>query len=179
VIAQSGSRSPTNPGTHCDGQSNPECQRKAVEYLECSAEARPKTLAEVYAKTSDESRETRHSEKLHDFRHKEDLFRRPRMKMIYHCARDRPFVSSDSCNGVSELEQLYQKRKLDDVKQRNLQAFFLAGDSGRWSKPRKARGPELRRAAVRNMGLINFPDSSKALQTIYTKEPIAACEKKV
>jgi HEAT repeat protein len=74
-------------------------------------------------------------------------------------------------HGVAELQQLYQKEGSTDVKREILQAFFLAGDSKRLEAAASSeKDPELRRAAVRNMGLINSLDSAKALQIIYAKE---------
>src|SRR5438034_5931032 len=74
-------------------------------------------------------------------------------------------------HGTSELEQLYQTESSPDVRREILQAFFLAGDSGRLVQA--ARGEKdaaLRRAAIRNLGLIHSDDSGKALQEIYSKE---------
>jgi HEAT repeat protein len=74
-------------------------------------------------------------------------------------------------HGVDELQQLYQKESSTEVKREILQAFFLAGESNRLAEAaRNEKDPELRRAAVRNLGLINSSDSAKALQSIYAKE---------
>ena len=57
------------------------------------------------------------------------------------------------------------------MKREILQAFFLAGDSGRLVEAANGeKDPELRRTAIRNLGLINSADSAKALQTLYAKE---------
>ena len=73
--------------------------------------------------------------------------------------------------GTSELEQLYQAESSTDLRREILQAFFLAGDSGRLVKAAQGeKDPELRRAAIRNLGLIHAADSANALQEIYNKE---------
>jgi HEAT repeat protein len=73
--------------------------------------------------------------------------------------------------GISELQQLYQKESSTEVKREILQAFFVAGDSGRLVEAANGeKDPELRRTAIRNLGLINSADSAQALKTIYAKE---------
>jgi HEAT repeat protein len=57
------------------------------------------------------------------------------------------------------------------VRRELLKAFFLAGDAGRLAEAAgNEKDPELRRTAVRNLGLINSVESAKALQNIYGKE---------
>ena len=52
-----------------------------------------------------------------------------------------------------------------------MQAFFLAGDAQKLVQAAQSeKDPEVRRAAIRNLGLIHSDDSAKALQTIYSKE---------
>jgi HEAT repeat protein len=52
-----------------------------------------------------------------------------------------------------------------------LKAFFLAGDAARLVEAAgNEKDSELRRTAVRNLGLIKSADSANALQTIYGKE---------
>jgi HEAT repeat protein len=52
-----------------------------------------------------------------------------------------------------------------------LQAFFLSGDAPKLLEvAQNDKDPELRRTAIRNLGLIHSDDSSKALQAIYSKE---------
>jgi HEAT repeat protein len=57
------------------------------------------------------------------------------------------------------------------VRRELLQAFFLAGDAAKLLQVAQSdKDPELRRAAIRNLGLIHSEDSAKALQGIYAKE---------
>ena len=52
-----------------------------------------------------------------------------------------------------------------------MQAFFLAGNSGKLVQVAQSeKDPELRRAAIRNLGLIHSDESSNALKTIYGRE---------
>jgi hypothetical protein len=172
VIAQSGSPQARQIlGRIASGQSNPDLQRKAVEYLGIfgGGEAR-KTLAEVYAKTSDEGVKRAILKSYMISGDKEDLFAAAKSENDVSLRRD-AIHQLGLVHGVAELQQLYQKEGSTDVKREILQAFFLAGDSKRLDEAASyEKDPELRRAAVRNMGLINSADSAKALQTIYGKE---------
>ena len=187
VIAQSGSPQAREIlGRIASGQSNPELQRKAVEYLGMfgGGESR-KTLAEVYAKTSDESvkRAILKSYMISD--DKADLFAAAKSEKDVTLRRE-AIRQLGLIHGVDELQQLYKNeitagdapgttrfvsRGSVDVKREILQAFFLAGESNRLAEvARNEKDPELRRAAVRNLGLINSTDSANALQSIYSKE---------
>jgi hypothetical protein len=172
VIAQSGSPEARQIlGRIASGQSNPELQRKAVEYLGIfgGGEAR-KTLAEVYAKTGDESVRRAILRSYMISGDKDDLFAAAKNEKSEELRRE-AIRQLGLLHGTSELEQLYQKESSTDVKHEILQAFFLAGDSARLVEAANGeKQPELRRTAIRNLGLINSADSAKALQTLYAKE---------
>jgi len=71
----------------------------------------------------------------------------------------------------NELQQLYRTDNSPAVRRELLQAFFLAGDAPKLLEAAQSeKDPELRRTAVRNLGLIHSDDSAKALQSIYAKE---------
>src|SRR5262249_41899912 len=74
-------------------------------------------------------------------------------------------------HGTGELEQLYQAETSAEVRKDILQAFFLAGDAARLLQAAQSeKDPELRRTAIRNLGLTGGAESGKALQAIYAKE---------
>jgi hypothetical protein len=172
VIAQSGSPQAREIlGRIASGQSNPELQRKAVEYLGMfgGGESR-KTLADVYAKTSDESVKRAILKSYMISGDKADLFAAAKSERDVTLRRE-AIRQLGLVHGVDELQQLYVKESSTEVKREILQAFFLAGESNRLAEAaRSEKDPELRRAAVRNLGLINSADSAKALQSIYSKE---------
>jgi len=172
VIAQSGSPQARQIlGRIAGGQSNPDLQRKAVEYLGIfgGGEAR-KTLAEVYAKTSDETVKRAILKSYMISGDKEDLFAAAKSEPDESLRRE-AIRQLGLVHGVDELQKLYQNENSTDAKREILKAFFLAGDSKRLDEAASSeKDPELRRAAVRNMGLLNSADSAKALQTIYAKE---------
>ena len=153
------------------GQSNPELQRKAVEYLGLfgGAEAR-KTLADVYASSSDASVKHAILRSYMIGGDHERLFTAAKSEKDESLRRE-AIRQLGLVHGTSELEQLYQAENSTDLRREILQAFFLAGDSGRLVKAAQGeKDPELRRAAIRNLGLIHSDDSGKALQEIYSRD---------
>jgi HEAT repeats len=172
VIAQSGSpQAQEILGRIASGQSNPELQRKAVEYLGMfGGGAARKTLADVYAKTSDESVKRAILKSYMISGDKADLFAAAKSEKDETLRRE-AIRQLGLVHGVDELQQLYVKETSTEVKREILQAFFLAAESNRLAEAaRNEKNPELRRAAVRNLGLINSTDSANALQSIYSKE---------
>ena len=192
VIAQSGSpQAQAILVRVAKGQSNPDLQRKAIEYLgifgggvrggvEGGVEGGVKggvrggrrggVLAEIYAASNDESVKRTILRSYMISGDKADLFAAAKGEKDEQLRRE-AIRQLGLVHGVDELQQLYQKESSTEVKREILQAFFLAGESNRLAEAaRNEKDPELRRAAVRNLGLINWSDSAKALQSIYAKE---------
>jgi HEAT repeat protein len=70
-----------------------------------------------------------------------------------------------------ELRQLYKVETSTDVKKDILQAFFLSGEAKFLAEAaQNEKDAELRRTAIRNLGLIGSPESKDALLSIYAKE---------
>jgi HEAT repeat protein len=173
VIAQSGSPEAKQIlGRLASGQSNPDLQRKAIEYLgQFGGADSHKILADVYSKTTDESIKHAILRSYMISGDKDDLFAAAKAEKS-ESLRGEAIRQLGLVHGVDELQQLYQREPSSDVKREILQAFFLAGDSKRLVEAATSeKDPELRRNAVRNLGLINSPDSAKALKTIYSKDP--------
>ena len=172
VIAQSGKPEARQIlGRIASGQSNPELQRKAVEYLGMfgGSEAH-KTLAEVYAKSGDEGVKRAILRSYMIAGDKEDLFAAAKSEKDDGVRRE-AIRQLGLVHGIDELQQLYQKETSMELKREILQAFFLAGDSKKIVEVASGeKDPELRRAEIRNLGLINSADSAQALKTIYAKE---------
>jgi HEAT repeat protein len=172
VIAQSGSPEAKQIlGRIASGQSNPDLQRKAVEYLgQFGGADSHKILADVYSKTTDESIKHAILRSYMISGDKDDLFAVAKAEKS-ESLRGEAIRQLGLVNGVDELQQLYQRESSSDVKREILQAFFLAGDSKRLVEAATSeKDPELRRTAVRNLGLINSPESAKALKAIYSKD---------
>jgi HEAT repeat protein len=172
VIAQHGSPEARQVlGRIASGQSNPELQRKAVEYLGIfgGGDAR-KTLADVYAKTGEESVKRAILRSYMISGDKDDLFAAAKSEKDVELRRE-AIRQLGLLHGISELQELYQKESSPEVRRELLQAFFLAGDAGRLVEAANTeKDVDLRRTAIRNLGLINSTESAKALQAIYGKE---------
>jgi len=150
------------------GQSNPELQSKAVEYLSMfGGDKSHKLLNDIYSSSNDESvrRAVIRSYLLNGDRasllsaakgEKNESLRREAIRTL------------GLTGGTSELEQLFQSEPSTDLKREILQAFFLAGDSKRMEQAAlNEKNVDLRRAAIRNLGLMGQSD---LLQSIYAKE---------
>jgi HEAT repeats len=153
------------------GQSNPDLQRKAVEYLGLFGGVQSRqTLAEVYASSGDASVKHAILRSYMIAGDRERLFAAAKSEKDESLRRE-AIRQLGLVHGTSELEQLYGADTSTDLRREILQAFFLAGDAGRLMRAAQGeKDPELRRAAIRNLGLIHSDDSGKALQEIYSKE---------
>jgi hypothetical protein len=172
ILAQGGSAQGREIiGRIARGQSNPDLQRKSVEYLGLfgGAESR-KTLADVYASTSDASVKRAILRSYMIGGDREHLFAAAKSEKD-EGLRTEAIRQLGLVHGIGELEQLYQAEGSSEVRRAILQAFFLAGDAKRLVDAAQGeKDPDLRRTAIRNLGLIHSDDSAKALQSIYGKE---------
>ncbi len=192
VIAQSGSPEAREILVRvAKGQSNPELQRKAIEYLGIfggvhggirggvrggveggvgGAKTAGGALQEIYASSTDESIKRAILRSYMISGDKEDLFAAAKGEKDTELRRE-AIRQLGLVHGIDELQQLYKVETSPDVKRELLQAFFLSGDSDKLVQAANGeKDPELRRAAVRNLGLINSTESAKALQQIYSRE---------
>ena len=173
------------------GQSNPDLQRKAVEYLglfggvEGGIEGGIKggvggpthggassrqLLAEVYAASSDESVKRAVLRSFMLSGDSASLFAAAKSEKDEKL-RGEAIRQLGLVHGTSELEQLYRAENSSEIRRQILQAFFLAGDARRLVDAAQGeKDPELRRTAIRNLGLVHSDESAKALQTTYNKE---------
>lgn len=181
VIAQSGSPEARQIlGRIASGQSNPDLQRKAVEYLGMfGGEDSHKILADVYAKSSDDGLKRAILRSYMVSGDKNALFSAAKSEKS-ESLRGEAIRQLGLVHGVDELQQLYKAETSTAVRRDILQASFLAGDSSRLVQAATSeKDPELRRTAVRNLGLINSPDSAQALKTIYSKDADVSVRREV
>jgi hypothetical protein len=153
------------------GQRSPDLQRKAVEYLGMfGGEKSRKTLAEVYASSTDESVKHAVLRSYTMSGDRQSLFNAAKNEKDESLKRE-AIRQLGISGGQSELEQLYQSEGSTDTRREILQGFFLGGDSQKLAEVAQSeKDPELRRAAIRNLGLTGGGSASKALQDIYAKE---------
>ena len=169
ILAQSGQPSAMDVLSRiAQGQSNPELQRKAVEYLSMfGGERAHKVLQDVYDKTNDES--------VKGAIIRSHLLNGDRASLLAEAKNEKSanlrreaIRTLGLTGGTSELDQLYKIETTPEVKREILQAFFLAGDSTRMEQAALGeKDIDLRRTAIRNLGLMGHSD---LLQSIYAKE---------
>src|SRR5207247_11430300 len=71
----------------------------------------------------------------------------------------------------SELAQLYQNESAAEVKKSILQAMFVGGDADKLIELAKGeKDPELRKTAIRNLGLMKRAGTTEALTSIYASD---------
>lgn len=172
VLAQRGSPEAQEILTQvAKGQSNPDLQHKAIQYLGMFGGAQSKkALAEVYATTQDASIKRAILRSYMISGDKEHLFEAAKNEKDDDVKRE-AIRQLGLVHGLNELQQLYGANNSVEVRRELLQAFFLAGDAQKLLQVAQTdKDPELRRAAIRNLGLIHSEDSAKALQGIYAKE---------
>ncbi|MGC2528074.1 MAG: HEAT repeat domain-containing protein [Candidatus Acidiferrum sp.] len=172
VLAQNGSpQSREILARIARGESNPDLQRKAVEYLGLfgGQEAR-QTLAQIYASTTDESVKRAILRSYMIGGDKEHLFAAAKGEKDAALRAD-AIRQLGLVHAPDELRQLYQMETSTEVKKDILQAFFLSGDAKFLAgAAQQEKDPEVRRAAIRNLGLIGSEDARQALLAIYAKE---------
>jgi hypothetical protein len=150
------------------GQSNPELQRKAIEYLSMfGGDKSHKLLADVYSSSSDESVRRQVIKSYLLSGDKASLFAAAKNEKNESLRRE-AIRTLGLTGGTSELDQLYKAETSTDLKREILQAFFLSGDSTRMEQAAlNEKDVELRRTAIRNLGLMGHSD---LLQSVYAKE---------
>ena len=172
VLAQSSSpRARTVLGNIAKGTAVPDLQERAIQYLGVHGGRENRALlSEIYTASNDIG-----------------IKRRVLRAFMVAGERDRLLAAATSekvpelraeavqqlgvMGAHAELTQLYQKETSLDVKKRILQAMFVGGDATRLIElARTETNPELRRTAVRNLGLIGSQRTGSALVEIYGKD---------
>jgi hypothetical protein len=172
VLAQNGSaESREILGRIARGQSNPDLQRKAVEYLGLfGGQQARQTLAEIYASTGDESVKRAILKSYMIGGDKEHLLAAAKGEKDASL-RAEAIKQLGIVHAPEELRQLYKTETSPEVKKDILQAFFLTGDAKFLAEAAQGeKDAEVRRAAIRNLGLIGSADAKEALPAIYAKE---------
>jgi HEAT repeat protein len=153
------------------GNSTPELQSKAIGYLgtQGGRESRA-VLSEVYTATTDVDVKKRILRAFMVGGDKDRL-------MSAAQSEQNPELRATAVQqlGVmgahAELSTLYQKETSVDVKKQIIQAMFVGGNVTRMIELAKSeQNPELRRTAIRNLGLMGARSSADALAEIYGSE---------
>ena len=153
------------------GQSNPDLQRKAVEYLGMfGGQESRQTLATIYASTSDVSVKRAIIRSYMIGGDKEHLFAAAKSEKDASL-RAEAIRQLGIMHAPEELRQLYAAETSPEVKKDILQAFFLSGDAKFLAEAAQGeKDPEIRRTAIRNLGLVGSEEAKQVLLAIYAKE---------
>jgi hypothetical protein len=172
VLAQNGSpQSREILARIARGESNPDLQRKAVEYLGLfGGQQSRQTLADIYTSTNDPSIKRAILRSYMIGGDKEHLLAAAKGEKDASLRAD-AIRQLGLVHAPNELRQLYQTETSADVKKDILQAFFLSGDSKFLAEAAQGeKDPDIRRAAIHNLGLIGSEDARQALPMLYAKE---------
>jgi len=162
------------------GNSTPELQNRAIDYLgtQGGRESRA-TLAEIYSSSSDVDVKRRILRAFMVAGEKARLLTAAQ-------SEQNPELRAEAVQQLGvmgahdELWQLYQKETAVDVKKRIIQAMFVGGNVTRLIELAKTeKDPELRRTAVRNLGIMGSKQASSALLEIYNTDKTPEIRKAV
>jgi hypothetical protein len=162
------------------GSSTPELQSKAIQYLGVmgGAESRA-TLAEVYSSSTDIEVKRRILRAFMVSGDKQRVLTAAQTEQNADL-RGEAVRQLGAMGANEELWQMYQKETTVPVKKQILQAMFVGGNSTRMIElARSEKEPELRAAAVRNLGLMGGAKTGDTLVEMYSTEKDPAVRKNV
>ena len=162
------------------GSSTPELQSRAIDYLgQAGGRESRATLAEIYGSTSDVDVKRRILRAFMVAGEKDRLLSAAQTEQNADL-RSEAVQQLGVMGAHDELWLLYQKETAVDVKKRIIQAMFVGGNVTRLLELAKTeKDPELRRTAVRNLGVMDSKQTSDALVEIYTTDKDPAIRKAV
>ena len=181
VLAQSNSpRARQVLANTARGAGNPDLQRKAIQYLGVhGGRENRELLAQIYDSSQDVDIKRRI---LRSF-----MVAGDRARVLAAATGDNtPELRAEAVQQLGvmgadeELWQLYQKESAVDVKRRIIQAMFVGGNVTRMTElANTEQNVDLRRAAIRNLGLMGSAKSGDSLTALYAKEKDAAIKKEI
>jgi HEAT repeat protein len=171
VLAQSNSPRARQLMANMAKGGNPDLQRKAIQYLGVhGGRENRELLAQVYSASQDVDIKRRI---LRAFGVSGD-----RARVVAAATTETvPELRAEAVQQLGvmgahdELWQLYQKESSADIKKRIIQAMFVGGNATRLIELANGEpNVELRRAAIRNLGLMGSTRTGDALTALYNKE---------
>lgn len=171
VLAQTGSPQARETMARIARQSNPDLQRKAVEYLGLfgGKESRH-VLADIYAGSSDVDVKRAILRSFMVTGDRERLLAAARGEKVVELRRE-AIRQLGVLGAQPELWQLYQNESSVEIKEQILQAMFVSGNAEKLIElARTEKVAELRRKAIRNLGLLGSQRAGEALVALYGSE---------
>jgi HEAT repeat protein len=153
------------------GNANPDLQMRAIRYLGMMGGTDSRTLlADVYRATPDISVKRAILRSYMTSGDRERLFALAKGETD-QTLRAEAVRQLGVMNARAELQQLYTSESSIEVRKQILQAMFVGGDADRLIELAKGeKEPELRRVAIRNLGLMKRPGTTEALVSIYNSD---------
>jgi tetratricopeptide (TPR) repeat protein len=153
------------------GNANPDLQMRAIRYLGMMGGTDSRALlADVYRATPDVSVKRAILRSYMTSGDRERLFGLAKGETD-QALRAEAVRQLGVMNARAELQQLYTSESSIEVRKQILQAMFVGGDSDRLIELAKGeKEPELRRIAIRNLGLMKRPGTAEALISIYNSD---------
>lgn len=162
------------------GNANPDLQLRAIRYLGVmGGNENRQILADVYRSSNDTVIKRSILRSFMTAGDRERLFALAKSETDASL-RGEAVRQLGVMHASSELAQLYQSETAIEVKKAILQAMFVGGDADRLIALAKAeKDPALRKAAIRNLGLMKRPGTAEALTAIYGADSTADVRKAV
>jgi HEAT repeat protein len=158
-------------GNIAKGGGNPDLQLRAIRYLGLmGAEQNRQVMADVYRASSDPAVKRA---VIRSFMVAGDKARLLNLAKSETDAglRGEAVQQLGVMGAHAELAELYQSESSVDVKKRILQAMFVGGSADKLiDLAKNEKDPQLRRTAVRNLGLMSATKTGDALKTIYQSD---------
>jgi tetratricopeptide (TPR) repeat protein len=181
VLAQSNSpRARQVLANTARGAGNPDLQRKAIQYLGVhGGRENRELLAQIYDSSQDVEIKRRI---LRSFMVSGDRAR----VLAAASTEGTPELRAEAVQQLGvmgahdELWQLYQKESGVEIKRRIIQAMFVGGNVTRMNElAHNEQNVDLRRVAIRNLGLMGSAQSGDMLTALYAREKEVAIKKEI
>jgi tetratricopeptide (TPR) repeat protein len=153
------------------GAANPDLQLRAIRYIGImGGQDNRQILADVYKTSNDPAVKRSILRSFMTSGDKDRLFTAARSETDASL-RGEAIRQLGVMHASSELSQLYQTETAVEIKKSILQSMFVGGDSDKLIELAKnEQDPELRKTAIRNLGLMKRPGTTEALSGIYASD---------
>ena len=153
------------------GNANPDLQIKAIQYLGImNSQENRQILADVYKSSSDPAVKKRILRSFMVAGDRERLLAVAKSEPVAELRGD-AVQQLGVMRAGAELSELYQAESSADVKKRILQAMFVGNQADKLIDLAKGeKDPELRKAAIRHLGLLKSAGATEALTSIFAAD---------
>jgi HEAT repeat protein len=181
VLSQSrGARARDIIANVAKGNANPDLQLKAIQYLGImNGPDNRQLLADIYKSSPDPAVKKRILRSFMISGDKERLLAVAKTETAPEL-RGEAVQQLGVMHAGAELNELYQSESSADVKKRIIQAMFVGNQSDKLIEFAKGeKDPELRKTAIRNLGLMRSAGTAETLASIYGSDASSDVRKAV